>query len=166
MKNIKLIISICILVFAMSCKDDAYVAPDSLSDVAWYLSLPYNATGNYSFAAGKSVSFMDASVNELSHEWTLEDSTMHFLNKGFNTTDTLTKFINPNIGLISKDKTVFVLFTKIGVNKVRLHDTFSESVTYRGTKRLKAVQDVNNPNVWVIDTTFVFNVIEPVVSTP
>jgi len=160
MKNIKIISALFILLFAVSCNDEEYIAPDTLSDVAWYVSImpgsPYNVV------KGKSVSFIDASIGTLSHEWIIEDGA-YYLKKGFETNDSLPLFIDTNLGFVNKEKAVFILFTKVGPSKVRLYNTYSEPVTYRGTNQLKAKQDINNPNIWVIDTTFVFNVTEPVV---
>lgn len=161
MKTINILIALFISLFTISCNDNEYIAPDELTDVLWYTSIfPGNAN---KVLVGKTVSFMDLSVNPLSHEWTIEDGNC-YLKTGFQPswgTDTLKQFINDKISLINTDHTVHVLFLKEGQSKVRFRNTFSKPVTYKGTKPLKAVQE---GNVWVIDTTLVFEVTLPAVT--
>ncbi len=165
MKNINLLLLFCFVVGAISCKDES-MPIDDLSDVAWYNS--QSSYKNDSIVVGRTISFIDASVGALSHVWeiNLDDST-HFLSKNFNTSaDSLSKYINPALGSTTTDKAVFVLFSKVGTATVRLRNTFSTYVLYRGTNQLKAKLDPNNPSVWVIDTTFVFRVKNAPVAKP
>lgn len=157
MKNINLLILFCFIIGAISCKDES-TPVDELSDIAWYSS--QSSYKNDSIVVGKTISFMDASVGALSHEWEINvDDSTYFLSKGFNTSaDSLSQYINPALGSRTTDKAVFILFSKVGTATVRLHNTFSTYVLYRGTNQLKAKLDPTNPNVWVIDTTFVFRV--------
>ncbi len=152
MKKNKIIIAILMIVFLVSCNDKEYIAPNEFSDVTWYTSLP--TASLMTIQAGKYISFMDLSVGALSHEWIIEKQN-YFLKPVFSANDSLPLFIDNTLDTICTAKTIHVLFTTAGISKVRLRNTFSEPVTYKAAKPLKAVQE---GNVWVIDTTFVYTV--------
>ena len=156
MKKNKIIVLSLALLFLVACDDNEYVAPLQFSDVSWYISLPSTTD---SISAGNSISFMDVSVGALSHEWTIEEGN-YYLKPVFSASDTLVNFIDHTYGITNTASTIHVLFSNPGISKVRLRNTFSEQVTYNGTNRsLKAVLDTSvQPNVWVIDTTFVYRV--------
>lgn len=146
------------ILFINSCEDDTNIAPGEFSDVTWYTSVypgqPLVAT------VGGFVAFTDLSQGALSHEWTIDEGN-YFLKNGFTKNDTiLDSFIDNNQGLVSLDKTINVLFKKAGLQKVRLYDTFKDSVTYVGkTFTLKSKRE---GNVFVIDTTFVVDVFDSI----
>lgn len=163
MEKTNIFIALFILFFTVSCNDSEYIAPDELSDVSWYTSIFPGQVNQVAF--GKSVSFMDLSQGSLTHEWTIytEDST-YFMNSGFQPSwgaDTLKLHINRNANLNNTDPTVHVLFRKEGNARVRFRNTFSSSVSYKGTIPRNAVKE---GNVWVLDTTLVFTVKAPVVT--
>ena len=152
MKHINLVIALLFLSFFVGCEDDGYDAPNEFSDVAWYNSIypgkPYNVElGGY-------ISFMDLSQGSLSHEWSIELNN-HFLKPGFKDTDSLPLFIDPKMGLTTANQTVHILFMNQGLNKVHFRNTFKDSVSYKGTKKLHPKKE---GNVWVIDTTFMVDV--------
>lgn len=152
MKKNKLFILIFTLTALVGCNDNEYIAPNTFSDVSWYTSFPLNTANEIS--VNKAISFMDLSVGALSHQWIIERGNF-FLKPVFSQSDSLPLFIDTTLDTISTSPTIHVLFSKIGTAKVRLRNTFSEPVTYKGTKPLVAKQE---GNVWVIDTTFVYTV--------
>lgn len=156
MKNIILFAAIFTLFLVTGCIDDEYEAPDTLSDVSWYTSIFPGKP--YAVNQGEYISFMDVSIGALSHEWTIDDGS-YYLSPKFKATDSLPDFIIPNAGLKSANKTIHVLFTKPGLNKVRLYNSFSEKVSYNASVPYSAVKQ---GDVWVVDTTFTIDVYEPI----
>ncbi|ANQ51603.1 hypothetical protein MY04_4261 [Flammeovirga sp. MY04] len=138
----------CLCLFG--CKDDDLkLNANDFSDVTWYTSI---APGKpYAVAVGEHISFMDASQGVLTHHWEI-DSGNYYLSPDFNSRDTLDKYIMEGVGTIIEDVTANVLFKKSGIQRVRLYNTFSEEVTYRGYDTLSAVQ--REDGIWVIDTAF------------
>lgn len=137
MKNTYLIIVIFALVFCSSCNDDEFTAPNpELSDVTWYTSIVSGTPSAISI--GDYVSFLDASQGTLSHEWHIEEDA-NFLMNTFKPQDSLPLFIDSKAGLVSNESTVHVLFTKPGINKVMLRNTFSNPVTFQGTSPISSV---------------------------
>lgn len=152
MKKSILIIIALIAVVLVSCNDNEYIEPVSFADVSWYNSL--GPTAPREIAQGKSISFMDLSVGTLSHQWIIEKGNS-FLKIPFTTNDSLYKYIDTTLDTINTAATIHVYFPTVGVSKVRLRNTYPVPVSYKGKTTLNAVQE---GNVWVIDTTFVFTV--------
>ncbi len=153
--NTKIIMLLTVLiVFVSSCSDNEYIKPNSFSDVSWYYSIAPGAA--LEIQAGRSISFMDVSVGALTHQWSIEKPNS-FLKPVFSASDSLSLplFIDNSLDTINPATTIHVFFKNQGVAKVRLRNTFSEQVSYKGKKPLKAIQE---GNVWVIDTTFVVTV--------
>jgi len=148
--------SIYIVLFALialvSCNDD-YDAPYPVTDVAWYTSMPQET--EYNLNEGQFMAFIDASQNALSHKWIIEAEGANFLKYGFQRTDSLPEWVDEEAGMETTDYDASVLFQKPGVHKVRLYNTFSEKVTFEGTRPLEAYE---KDGVWVIDTAFVVDV--------
>ncbi|PKQ61393.1 hypothetical protein BZG02_15650 [Labilibaculum filiforme] len=153
MKNYILLMGFFALLFIVGCDDDDYEAPNEVTDVSW-------VTGVYPgqptvVNAGEHLSFMDLSQNVISHKWTIEDGN-YFLNSKFTRADTiLDAFIIPDAGVETEEELINVLFKNAGLNKVRLYNTFPDSVSYNSKNELHAVKQ---GDVWVIDTTFVVDV--------
>lgn len=159
MKNIKIIISVlCLFMLLWTCNDNGYqeyVAPDELSDAAWLIGLNQNSQDPFSINASTHLSFLDLSQGAVSHEWIIEEGN-NFLNEGFTANDSLPNFINENAGLSITDPKAHILFNNSGFNKVRLLNKFNEPVSYTSSSgTFNAVQE---GNLWVIDTTFTFDV--------
>ena len=158
MKNIKLIIPILCLAMLWTCNDDDYQdynAPDSLSDAAWLIGLNRNVPDPFSINAATHVPFLDLSQGTVSHEWIIEEGN-NFLNEGFDNNDSLVNFIDETAGLSISDPKAFVLFNNSGFNRVRLINKFNEPVSY--TSSQGTLNAVPEGNLWVIDTTFTFDV--------
>ena len=160
MKNIKIIISILCIAMLWTCNKDEYQdydAPDELSDVVWLIGLDTNRNEDDRFDINieTNISFLDLSQGVVSHEWIIEDGN-NFLNEGFDTNDSLPAFIDNDAGLSITNPKAHVLFNNSGLNKVRLLDKFNKPVSYTSSQgTLHAVQE---GNLWVIDTTFTFDV--------
>jgi len=158
MKNIRIIASILCLAILWACSDTEYqdyTPPDELSDVLWLIGLDRNSQDPYSINASTHISFLDLSQGAVSHEWIIEEGN-NFLKEGFNLNDSLSEFIDGNAGLSITKPKAHVLFNNSGLNKVRLVNKFNEPVSYNTSQgTLEAVQE---GNLWVIDTTFVFDV--------
>jgi len=149
------------LLVLTACTDE-YEAPNSFSDVSWAQSFEPGNTWHVNI--DEFVAFMDLSQGTLSHEWSIEEGN-HFLDNGFEQGDTLDYFINKEKGLSTSDATVNVLFKNAGLNKIRLHNTFSEPVKYQYTVRdeegnnvIVPVHSVEKGGAHVFDTTFVVDV--------
>ncbi|WP_066219020.1 hypothetical protein [Formosa haliotis] len=160
MKNIKLILPILCVLLGFSCSDDDYVeytAPDDLSDVSWIISIDKFAVNPFSVNIDTFMSFFDLSQGTVSHEWQIEEGN-HFLKSGFAPNDTLANFIDEAAGLKIDTEKAHVLFNNPGINKVRLLNKFKHPVSYNGKDgKIEAVQE---GDLWVIDTSFVFDVYE------
>jgi hypothetical protein len=141
-----------------SCSRD-YVEPTAFSDVGWYTSNFRNA--EYKIGINDFVSFSDISRNATTHKWEIPEGNF-FLEGVLTRKDSvLDNYIKKGAGLVSKDKTVHVYFKKSGVQKVRLYNTFPDSVAFFG---LDTLYSVKQGNVWVIDKTFnvdVYDTIQP-----
>lgn len=156
MKNISIIILLFAMLFVVACDEEDYTAPDTLSDVSWYTGIhPGNL---YAVNLGEYISFMDLSQGELSHEWSIEDGN-NYLNNEFSDGDSLINFILEDASLTTNETTIHVLFNNPGLNKVRLYNTFNDSVTYPGTIPFGSVR---KGDVWVIDTALVVDVYEAI----
>jgi len=148
--NIKLYITALIIAIGfVSCKDES-IGGD-FSDVTWTNTLTSHAI----VEKGDFASFMDLSQGALSHEWAISDGN-YFMSDDFSRQDTnLYDFILPEMGLSTNDEIIHVLFDSIGIQKVRLYNTFSEEVTFNGNDTLTAIE---KDGIWVIDTTFFVDV--------
>ncbi|MGA9639581.1 hypothetical protein [Flavobacterium sp.] len=163
MKKINLISLFLVLLSLCSCSQSEYLdytAPDELSDVSFVTNFRENANN---INIDTHIAFFDLSIGAESHEWILEEGNS-FLKTGFNLTDSLPKFIDNEAGIISNDPKAFVLFRKDGINKVRLLNKFKSYVSYKynlgsvGTPIVKELKSVKQGDLWVIDTTFVYDV--------
>ena len=158
MKKIRIIVYILCTVVLWNCDDNAYqdyTAPDELSDVAWLIGTNQNAQLPYSINVDTHISFLDLSQGTVSHEWQIQEGN-HYLKEGFGINDSLPLFINDEVGLTIDTPKAHVFFRNSGTNTVRLLNKFSEPVTYNFSGgSMEAVQE---GNLWVIDTTFNFDV--------
>ncbi|OHX63953.1 hypothetical protein NH26_20295 [Flammeovirga pacifica] len=132
------------------CKEEELkLKANEFSDVTWYTTI---APGKpYAVSIGEYISFMDASQGVLTHHWEI-DSGNYYLSPDFNSRDTLEKYIMEGVGTVNENVTANVLFKESGIQRVRLYNTFSEQVTYKGYDTLSAVQ--REDGIWVIDTAF------------
>ncbi|MGQ1910317.1 hypothetical protein ACT3CE_11055 [Marinifilum sp. RC60d5] len=159
MKNIKYLFVFSLLALFFACDDD-YEALNDLADVDWYTS---------GFRTAKQLniedymSFSDLSQGAVEHSWSFADTSgCKFLTGIITRQDsTYYPFIDENAGNTSLDETVSVLFTKPGLQGIRLKNTFSKYVEFIGTDTLAAVKQ---GDVWVIDTTFMVDVFDTIQS--
>ncbi len=145
------------MVFA--CEAD-YEPLNEYSDVDWYTS----TFGEASLVGVEDyLSFSDLSHNATSHVWSFsEESGCKFLTGGITRQDsTYYPFIDEEATTSSFDETVHILFTKAGLQNVRLRNTFDEYVSFKGLDTLEAVYQNGE---WVIDTTFVVDVYDTIQS--
>lgn len=163
MKKIYLILSLAMATLFVACKDESYEQPNTFSDVGFYTggarqNVLRSTVGNY-------MSFMDLSQGTVDHTWTIQEGNF-FLEGPIERRDTVfEQFIINRGDTVSKEDVVHVLFSNGGFNEVTLHNTFHDSVAFRGNN---GVEDYILPSVkvgdlWVIDTTFVVDVYEDIV---
>ena len=158
MNFFKLFLSTLILLSIVSCVEDdyqEYVAPDELSDIGWLIGTNRLVPEPNRINIDTHISFMDISQGVVHHEWNIEEGN-HFLKGNFKQNDTLDNFIDKEAGLISFDPKVHVLFKNEGQNHVRLLNFFNDSVSYKSSAGTTGA--VKRDNLWVIDTTFTFDV--------
>ncbi|WP_299556459.1 hypothetical protein [Seonamhaeicola sp.] len=160
MKNIKIYIILCGILFALSsCEEKEYAdytPVDELSDVSWLIGTQPFVNDPFSINVDTQVPFLDLSQGAVSHEWIIEEGNK-FLNTGFNSRDSIfDDYIKEDAGLSITDPKAFVLFRNSGINKVRLLNKFNEKVTYRSSEG--SLEAHKEGDLWVIDTTFTFDV--------
>lgn len=157
MKNYKFLYLLT-LILIVACDTDEYAeytAPDELSDVSWVISLERFAQDPFSLNKDSFMSFMDLSQGAVSHEWIIEEGN-YFLEEGFGENDTLENFIDEEAGLSITEAKAHVLFRNTGLNRVRLLNKFTEPVSYKSSQG--TFEAVKEGDLWVIDTTFVFDI--------
>lgn len=159
MKNIKYLFVFSILALFFACDDD-YEALNEYADVDWYTS-GFNLMKQLNIE--DYMSFSDLSQGAVEHSWTFSDTSGCKFLKGMivRQDSTYYPFIDENLGNTSYDETVSVLFTKPGLQGIRLKNTFSRFVEFIGTDTLSAVKQ---GDVWVIDTTFMVDVFDTIQS--
>ncbi|BAX78482.1 hypothetical protein [Labilibaculum antarcticum] len=159
MKNIKFLFLFSVLAMLFACEAD-YEPLNDYSDVDWYTSSFSQAK---TVAVGKYLSFSDLSQNAVDHSWSFSDTSgCNFLTGRIVRQDsTYTQFIDENIGNESTEKTVSIIFTKAGIQGVKLRNTFNDKVVFKGTDTLESVMQ---DGLWVIDTTFVVDVYDSIQS--
>jgi hypothetical protein len=156
-KNMLLVAAAFLAVFT-ACQDDEYDIPNDLSAVGWYTSNFRNT--EFQVGIDNYISFSDLSQNALSHSWTIGDGS-YFLEGPISRTDSaFEQFIIPDAGMETAEETVHVLFTKGGLQPVRLYNTFSEKVVFMGRDTIEAKRE---GELWVIDTTFMVDVFDTIV---
>ncbi|WP_366184340.1 hypothetical protein [Flavobacterium ovatum] len=123
--------------FSGSCTEDYEIPYNDYDSFTWWASpkIVYNtlvrpdASNNGAVAVGKYVAFQDLSKGALTHEWSISAGNS-FLTTEFTEADTANyeRFINPNLGLVTTDKLVYVLFQTLGVHQVKIKNTYSRKV--------------------------------------
>ncbi|WP_010134785.1 SwmB domain-containing protein [Ochrovirga pacifica] len=166
MKNKLIKILLCNLFLLASCGKDYidYEAPGDIADTSWIIGYDQAKTTNtdenkpvsdaFSINIDTHISFIDLSQGYQEHRWIIEKGN-HFLREKFTSKDSLPLFIKNN-DTITDDIKAHVFFRNSGLNKVRLFNTYKKPVSLKtslGTYKAKQVDDV-----WVVDTTFVFDV--------
>jgi len=156
-KIIFVIFTSLLMALMMSCEEEEYVEPNDFSDVAFYTSQFRNE--EFVIGVNDYISFADLSHNAIDHSWSISSGN-YFLEGPISNSDTLLQKLIVNEGdTVSLEKTVHVLFSKTGLQTVRLYNTFKDSVAYRGTDTLSARKE---GEVWVLDTTFVIDVYDTI----
>ena len=159
MKTIRITLLALSLVLFWTCDEDQYQdyeAPDTLSDAAWVIGIDQNSQEPFSINIDTHISFFDLSQGAVSHEWQIQTGN-HFLKEDFDPgSEDLIPFIDTEVGTAKITPKAHVLFRNNGQNTVRLLNKFSEPVTYNSSAG--PVFSVPEGNLWVIDTTFVFDV--------
>ena len=154
-KKIKFSIAIVALCFAFSCsEEDDYEPPyGDFSSLTVWTSFDFDEDEEEKRIIGlnKYVAFNDLSRGVLSHQWQIE-SGMQYMNGNFTAADTLNyaRFVKTNAGLMSEDNLVYVLFNELGEKKIRLINTFKDSVA----------ESVKSGDVWKVDKTITITVLE------
>lgn len=164
--NFKYIV-ILLVAFAMSCTTAEYEEPGSISTIGFYNSKG-QASVLYVAEAGQ-MTFSDLSQGAVNHAWTIEGGNF-FLEGSFLRNDNYKVFEQSIINegdTVSNSKSITVYFKKTGENKVRLYNEFKDSVTFPGyNKATETPYTLGSHKVgdrWVIDTTFVVNVIDSII---
>lgn len=140
----------------ISCQESPYEPIDSLSDLTWVTSV-YPGNENCK-AVGDHISFIDASVGCLSHEWILDEGCRFMINDFDDKSDDLSQYIDPDKGKSSSDDTVHIYFESAGKKTITLKNTFAEEVSFNGTPDgLKIYEDVES-GCWVAEKIFLIDV--------
>ncbi|NMH86864.1 hypothetical protein [Flavivirga algicola] len=158
MKNLKYLVIVLSLIFVIGCQNNDDLPP-AFEDATWVTSI---APGNeYSILEGEHITFRDLSQNPLTHEFTIEEGN-RYLQAPFDVgSESLQPFINRELGLINTDKDAHVLFLKPGINKVKLRNTFQDSIIYRGRDTIYPFKE---NGIWVIENEWevdVFGKLKP-----
>lgn len=159
--NLLTLVLLMSMVFIGCSKDDEYEAPNSFSDVGWYIAYPQSPWPD-TLLTNKDdyITFSDLSQNAISHKWEIEKGNF-FLKKPIARQDSI--FDDKIAGSGSTaDKTAAIWFRNSGYNHVRLFNVFSEKVTFRGPNGFRGEAKPVGDN-WVIDTTFVVDVYDTIV---
>ncbi|WP_297086568.1 hypothetical protein [uncultured Draconibacterium sp.] len=156
-KNI-LLLAVAFLVVFTACQDDEYEMPNDMAGIGWYTSAFRNE--QIMIGINDFVSFSDVSQNAVSHTWTIPEGSFLLEGPISRTDSVLEDFIIPDAGLETTDLTIHVLFTKGGLQPVRLYNTFDKKVTFFGRDTLEAKKE---GDLWVIDTTFMVDVFDTIV---
>jgi len=156
MKSYIIILAIFLIAVFTGCEKE-WIKPNNLVDVSFYTS-QFRNTGKFNVGINDFMSFSDLSQGELTHKWMITEGSI-FLEGSITRNDSVfDKF--KIAGLETDKKTINVLFTRGGLQPVRLYDTFPDSVAYRGLTTFPAKKI---GNVWVIDTTFMVDVYDTIV---
>ena len=160
MKNISIIMALLVSGLFMACEEDD-VEPNNLSDAGWYTSIFRTADDEYKIGIDDFISFSDLSQNTVEHYWTIPSGSF-FLEGPITRRDSILDEFIINAGdTVSEDMTVHILFKESGLQTVRLFNTFTDSVAYRGLDTIPA-QRVND--MWVIENTFIVDVYDTIVA--
>ena len=151
MKKYKYITLLFAFVFAFGCEHNDESSLPLLQDATWITSI--RPTNDYILKAGNAITFADLSQGALSHEYEIEEGN-HFI-ANYKKGDSLLLLVDKNLGTKSTEKTVNVLFLNAGLNKVKLRNTFRDSVTYHAEKPIGAVF---TDGVWVIENEWEIDV--------
>ena len=144
----------------IACEKE-YVAPSDFSDVGWYSSLFRDDTVTWNVGVDHYLSFSDASVNELEHEWVIPDGAF-FLKGPISRSDTnyVEKIIHKGENSTT-DKTVHILFTKGGGKQtIMLRDVFKDSVAFRGLDTIPAIRQ--GDGTWLYEQKFNIDVYDTI----
>lgn len=122
-----------------SCSNNEYDLPyNDYASFTWWSSprSTYNGTTK-SIKANTVLAFQDVSKNALTHEWEIAEGTK-FLSP-FTEADTLdySRFIKPDVGLVTNDALIYVLFQELGKKEIKIKNTFKDSI--RGTIKINGV---------------------------
>lgn len=153
MKNFKNIIIAFTLLFVFGCEEE--VLPPEFQDATWSINLRPGAA--QVVKQGSPFSFRDLSQGALSHEFTIEEGNK-YLFPGYGANDSLPLYVNEKLGLTITNKDAHVLFLNQGINKVKLRNTFKDSVSYNATIPVPAFKE---NGVWVIENTWEIDVYTP-----
>ena len=112
---------------------------------------------------------MDISQGELSHIWEVTGEGIYFLKgeMGYGAVD-YGPLIDHSASNVTDNKTIHLYFTKPGQHQVRLRNTFAKQVSYtyeetvNGVKAKNTVYGKEENGVFVVDTTFMIDVYDPI----
>ncbi len=157
------------LAILFACEDE-YEAPSEFSDIEVYVPQWHrDELVNAKINVGGYFAFMDLSQGEVSHEWSFADTSGCFFLKSNlppdSEVDNYYGFIDEAMGNSTEEARVAVLYTKGGMQGLRLYNTYEDSVGFTmfsgGTKT--SVFD-SALQLWVIDTTFYVDVYDSIVA--
>ncbi|MDG1804369.1 hypothetical protein [Flavicella sp.] len=130
-------------ILAASC-DNAYELPyNDYSSFSLFTSGTWDETYKV-LNIDQYVIYKDLSSNAMEHTWTIPAS-CKFLNKEFTEFDSIySDFIILNAGTVTTEAQANVLFTEPGIQEIKLHNVYKDSV----------VGSVLTGGQWVLDTVF------------
>lgn len=153
-----------------ACQDDKYPI-NSLADVSWHMGCESTNRNPIIIPLNKHLSLMDISQGELSHLWEVTGEGIYFLKgeMGYGEVD-YGPLIDHSASNRTDAKTIHLYFTKPGQHQVRLRNTFAKQVSYTYQERdadgqilpKKTVYGKEENGVFVMDTTFVIDVYDPI----
>ena len=168
MKKHSVFILLWMFLIISACQDDKYPI-NSLADVSWHLSSEHNNRNPIIVPLNKHLSLMDISQGELSHIWEVTGEGIYFLKgeMGYGAVD-YGPLIDHSASNVTDNKTIHLYFTKPGQHQVRLRNTFAKQVSYtyeetvNGVKAKNTVYGKEENGVFVVDTTFMIDVYDPI----
>ena len=167
----KKIVNICFmwlsLLAIISCEGDEIEA--DFSDIEVYVP---NWAGTDDQLIGAQINvndwlvFMDLSQGAISHEWSTSDSTgIKFLQQNLpaiEPNENYLAFIDEEKGTTSNDFIAPVIYTKPGLQGLRLYNTYRDSVGFSILGNVNRAEFDADLNLWVIDTTFFVDVYDSI----
>ncbi len=159
-KTSKIIAAPLLLVTLASCEKE-YTPVDYACDAAWMTTETNKHPKEYRMNLGSAISFMDASIGTISHQWIIEDGSEFMVDDFDIKNKDFVSQIDPTKGLTSKNVVESVYFGKVGMTKVTLVNSFYEWVKAHDANPVEAIL---GDNEWILTKEFavdVYDVLKP-----
>ncbi|NJB83681.1 hypothetical protein [Wenyingzhuangia aestuarii] len=162
MKLLKYIITLIVfMAIGVGCqKEEELTQPNDFKGVKWVLS-DIEQTRERNISINDYISFVDFSIEPLSHEWKIQEEGTVFLKSKFSIeAEDYSKFIDKELGTKNTNYKANVLFTKPGIHQVKLINTFDRFV--KNVFNTPAVFSVEKNGSWLYEDTFKIDVYQDI----